>query len=61
MGGQRVECDGLYRLSPASGTIRCGLVGVGVASLTVTVCYCGDGQCESPPNQLGASLLVAFT
>ena len=31
-GGQGVECDGLYMLSPGSGTIRrCGLVGVGVS------------------------------
>jgi hypothetical protein len=31
-GGQGVECDGLYMLSPGSGTIwRCGLVGAGVS------------------------------
>ena len=31
-GGQGVECDSLYMLSPESGRIRrCGLVGVGVS------------------------------
>ena len=36
-------CNGLYMLSPDSGTIRrCALVGVGVA-LMKEVCHCGDG------------------
>ena len=38
-----IYCDGLYMLGPESGTIRrCGLVGVGVASLE-EVCHCGHG------------------
>ena len=31
-GGQGMECDGLYMLSPKSGTVgKCSLVGVGVS------------------------------
>ena len=41
MGSQGVECDGLYMLSPGSGTIRrCGPVGVGVVLLEWTF-HCG--------------------
>ena len=37
------HCGGLYVLGPGSGTTRrCGLVGVGVASLEEG-CHCRDG------------------
>jgi hypothetical protein len=39
MCGHKVCCDGLYVLHQGSGTIRCGLVGVGV-SLWVWTFFC---------------------
>ena len=42
-GDQEVECGSLNMLGPGSGTIRCGLVRVGVALLK-EVCHCGSGQ-----------------